>query len=182
MNYYDAIISEKTNDKTDLYLMIDDDRITSGVAIYKDEFPDIDTPIRLVATNLVSPFRELDFPVAGCPEVVSEDLKTLITDLGDHDNIEFLPAYVDNVEVKKKYYVLKFLKTESDLVDLDRSKYLMVGEKKELVVPFFKKGVEVKYHIFKVDEIKYWLFVSEKFKKEFKKRKLIGCDFYKRTF
>ena len=181
MEYYNIISSEKTNDNTDLYLSIKDERITSAVCLYKDEFPVATIPIQLEAINIVSSFRELDFPGVGCPEIVSEDFKKLIIDLGMYDHIEFIPTYVSNFAVEKKYYILHFTKMLTGYIDEKRSKYVLLQDKQDLVVPCIKTNLENPYSIFKISEDPWGLFVSEKLKKEFKKRKLTGCDFLKRS-
>lgn len=180
MNYYRILTSENTNDKTDLYLMIKDGRITSAHCLYKSEYTkDIVFPIRLIATNITENPRELDFPSVGCPEIVSEEVKNLICEFAHWENVEFLPTYVENFSAKKKYYILHFKELSSGYFDPIKSKYITVGEERKLILSRIRSDKEISYPIFKIPEQPSYLFASETFRKLFKKKKLTGCDFFK---
>lgn len=127
---------------------------------------------------------ERDLVSAGNPQVVSEEFKKLVEEL-DPEAAQFFETESVNCKTKKKYYVMHVTKAIYCL-DESRSKFIQFPPESGLGRSLAIGMVDVSKisendHIFRLGEDVQEHYVSEKFYKEWKKRKLLGCVFTLRS-
>ncbi len=143
----------------------------------------LEEPVLLQAFYYHEDDREEDFVCAGNPQVVSENFKRLVEDL-DPNAAQFFSTTIKDIKTQKKYYVMHVTQT---IACLDREHSTIwpdcLGIKKEdIVIEYIdKEKVPSGVHLFRMAEDTANLFVSEKFLKEYRKRKIRGCIFRLRT-
>jgi len=107
---------------------------------------------------------EEDLVCAGNPQIVSEELKRLIEEY-DAGCAQFFETEITNYKARKKYFVMHVVKTV-DAGWQGKHGSLVVGEK-----------VGKDDHVFRLANDTLAHFVSERFMKEYEKRKLKGMSF-----
>lgn len=152
---------------------------------YFDASPvQLEEPIEVSAFRHHEDDREDDYVCAGNPQVVSEDFKNLVEEL-DPTAAQFFLAKPINCTTKKQYYVMHVTKTVSCL-DREHSKIIPdpLGYKDEEILVGAIDGDRVPpdTHVFRLAEDVTAYYVSGKFLREYRKRKLRGCIFDLRTF
>ena len=127
---------------------------------------------------------EDDLVSAGNPQVVSEEFKKLVEEL-DPQAAQFFETENTNCKTKKKYYVMHVTKAISCL-DESRSKIFhpqpgsLLGRSIAVGMVDVRK-ISENDHIFRLGENVQVHYISDKFYKEWKKRKLTGCLFNLRS-
>ena len=142
----------------------------------------LEEPVLIEANYYKGDDREDDYVCAGNPQVVSEDFKKLVEEL-DPDSAQFFTTKNITCTTKKKYYVMHVVKT-IDCLDREHSKFLpgFAGKKETIAIGMVdSKKIPENTHLFRLGEDTLKHYVSEKFYKEFKKRKLRGCIFNLRS-
>lgn len=157
--------------------------VQSGLINYLDtKKVSLEEPVLIKANYYQGDDREDDYVCAGNPQVVSEDFKKLVEEL-DPDSAQFFTTKNITCTTKKKYYIMHVVKT-IDCLDREHSKFLpgIAGEKESIAVGMVD-GTKIpeKTHLFRLGEDTFIHYVSDKFYKEFKKRKLKGCIFMLRS-
>ena len=142
----------------------------------------LEEPVLIEANYYKGDDREDDYVCAGNPQVVSEDFKKLVEEL-DPDSAQFFTTKNITCTTEKKYYVMHVVKT-IDCLDREHSKFLpgFAGKKETIAIGMVdSKKIPENTHLFRLGEDTLKHYVSEKFYKEFKKRKLRGCIFNLRS-
>ena len=120
-------------------------------------------PIKLFAHYYIEGEEviETDLVCVGTPLIVTEDFKNLVEEL-DPGCAQFFTTEGTNYKPQKKYFVMHVTKT----VDTIRHGWQVAEDR-----------VGENDHVFRVKKDPFGVFVSEKFRKEFKKRKMTGVVF-----
>lgn len=142
----------------------------------------LDEPVQIKANYYKSDVREEDYVCAGNPQVVSEDFKNLVEELNPKA-AQFFSTESVNCSTQKKYYVMHVTQVVFCL-DREHSKFLpgFAGKDESIAVGCVDNTkIPSDVHLFRLGEDIAKHYVSEKFYKEFKKRKMKGCLFLLRT-
>lgn len=142
----------------------------------------LDEPVLIEANYYKGDDREEDYVSAGNPQVVSEDFKNLVEEL-DPNAAQFFATKSINCITNKKYFIMHVTQVAFCL-DRKHSKILpgFAGEKESIAVGCVDSSkIPLDAHLFRLGEDTAIHYVSDKFYKEYKKRKMRGCEFYLRT-
>lgn len=187
MKYYEIFTKDHDIDSKQNYLamtIVDEDKAFGtrhrGHAFVTDRMSP-NEPIEIQAhyfkeENLI----EEDLVSAGFPCIVSEAFRRLVEDF-DAGAAQFFETTSINCTTEKKYYVMHIIKTIHCL-DKDKSKIINYPPEAEMK-PSIAVGrvdaskISERDYIFRLGESVQMHYVSEKLYKEFRKRKLSGCDF-----
>ena len=186
MKYYDFGVVASSLKSKNLCLAIIDSEVVFGIEhrkipFYLDKFL-VKEPIKVEACYYKNEADtiERDLVSAGNPQVVSEEFKKLVEDL-DPEAAQFFETESVNCRTQKKYYVMHVTKVIHCL-DESRSKIFDMGDRRSIAVGMVDVSkIGEKDHIFRLGEDVQIHYVSEKFYKEWKKRKLLGCLFNLRS-
>lgn len=139
-------------------------------------------PVEIKAYQYCEKDKEDDFASAGNPQVVSEDFKNLVEEL-DPKAAQFFTTKSINCTTNKKYYVMHVTQVVCCL-DREHSKFLpgFAGKDESIAVGCVDSSkIPSNVHLFRLGEDTAIHYVSERFYKEFRKRKMKGCLFSLRT-
>lgn len=142
----------------------------------------LDEPVQIKANYYKGDDREDDYVCAGNPQVVSEDFKNLVEEI-DPNAAQFFTTESVNCNTQKKYYVMHVTQVIFCL-EREHSKFLpgFAGKKESIAVGCVDgKNIPSNVHLFRLGEDVAMHYVSGKFVREYRKRKLKGCLFLLRT-
>lgn len=142
----------------------------------------LDEPVLIRAYYYQGDDIEEDYVCAGNPQVVSEEFKNLVEEL-DPKAAQFFTTQSINCVTQKKYYVMHVTQTVYCL-DREHSKFLpgLTGKVKDIAVGIVDTSkIPEDVHIFRLGENTARHYVSQKFYREYRKRKMRGMLFLLRT-
>ena len=145
----------------------------------------VDEPVllRAVYYNGEKDRIEEDYTCGGNPQIVSEEFKNLVEEL-DPQAAQFFTAKPINCVTKKKYYVMHVTRAINCL-DREHSKFLpgvIPGETESIAVGCVDSSkIPEDVHMFRLEDDTALHYVSAKFVREYRKRKMQGCLFNLRS-
>lgn len=178
MKYYQFMAKGYGLKSKKLSMMIADNRYEFDY--FSTERINISGPIK-IKVNYYDGTEQIeeDYPCAGNPQIVSEEFKNLVEELAPNA-AQFFETENMTYKTKKKYYVMHVTKK---IYCLDEIRSTFVRELGNSIVIGIIDEAKVgeNNHLFRLGESTGKHYVSEKFYKEYKKRKLTGCHFCLRS-
>jgi len=179
MKYYELIVKSYGLMSKNISMMISDQEYEFDCFSTK-KFT-VNRPVKIIVNYYNGePQVEQDFVSAGNPQIVSGDFKNLVERFSPL-SAQFFETKNITYETKRKYYVMHVIKSISCL-DRNKSKISDIQWRNPIVVGVVDNSkIKQNDHIFRLAENTAKHYVSEDFVKEFKKRKLTGCEFCLRS-
>lgn len=144
---------------------------------------ELQEPVEIKTYNHRETDKEEDYIGAGNPCFVSEEFKNLVEEL-DPNAAQFFETKNIDCTTQKKYYLMHVTQVVYCL-SREHSKImpgLFPGQVEDIVIPFVDSTkIPPNVHMFRLGEDSAEHYVSHEFYKQYRKRKLTGCSFYKWT-